>query len=495
VHACRWLSLLFLALSTPAQDLRARSEVVVHQKDGSVLHKLARGVTSVAPAGIRDPDLEPGFPVSALADGGSYWPPAIVAVGNLDRDRELEILFTGLTRGPLYVWNHDGTLVSGWPLPASGAAYPVMGRLAPAGVPDDGTLLVFAGFNPSLIGVWSRMGLPAFGWPQPPQGFITVPAALADIDYDGRDEIFSPEEDRAIHAYRASGKRLAGWPARDLRGDQHRTTPAIADLDGDGDLELVTGTGSGGTGYLLAYHHDGSPVTTGFPITLTSPGRHTTPVLGHVTNSASLDIVVVSGQGAPIPSVVRVFSASGAERWSRQLTGDTQGGTIAALADLDDDGLPEIVVQTTDSINVLRGDGSPFEGWPRFLGGPSGLTYDSHPVVGDVTGDGLPDILVLGPHSGTWNHRQILLYDRHGQLHPRFPKVLPVGSGAVPAIADIDADGRNEIIIGGHYWDGVPGMYDAVWAFDLGGGTHGPVLWGQYMGGPRHQGLYGQAVN
>ncbi|MCK4872127.1 MAG: hypothetical protein KAS72_05340, partial [Phycisphaerales bacterium] len=71
-----------------------------------------------------------------------------------------------------------------------------------------------------------------------------------------------------------------------------------------------------------------------------------------------------------------------------------------------------------------------------------------------------------------------------------FPKSLPIGSGAVPAIADIDLDGRNEIIIGGSYWNGVLGNYDKVWAYDLGGGPHGRVEWSQFGGNARHTGVY-----
>ncbi|HUU98644.1 MAG TPA: hypothetical protein VM487_23165 [Phycisphaerae bacterium] len=58
------------------------------------------------------------------------------------------------------------------------------------------------------------------------------------------------------------------------------------------------------------------------------------------------------------------------------------------------------------------------------------------------------------------------------------------------AIAAIDLDGRNEIIVTGSYWDGYSGDYDKVWAYDLGGDTHGRIEWGQFGGGPRHQNLY-----
>jgi uncharacterized repeat protein (TIGR01451 family) len=60
----------------------------------------------------------------------------------------------------------------------------------------------------------------------------------------------------------------------------------------------------------------------------------------------------------------------------------------------------------------------------------------------------------------------------------------------VPAIADIDLDGRTEIVVAGDYWDGIPGYYEKVWVYDLHGADYGPTEWGQFGGGPRHQSLY-----
>src|SRR5262249_32174197 len=58
-------------------------------------------------------------------------------------------------------------------------------------------------------------------------------------------------------------------------------------------------------------------------------------------------------------------------------------------------------------------------------------------------------------------------------------------------IADIDLDGRNDIIVASDFWNGVSGYYDKVWAFDLHGPTpYGPIQWGQFMGGPKHDGRF-----
>jgi hypothetical protein len=140
---------------------------------------------------------------------------------------------------------------------------------------------------------------------------------------------------------------------------------------------------------------------------------------------------------------------------------------------------------------VLLGTGGNLTGWPQALGA-SLWQGNSGPVVGDVTGDGQPDIAITTQVAGSAENGQLRLYHKTGAVVAGFPKALPLGSGATPAIADVDLDGRNELVVGGSYWNGVTGSYDTLWVYDLHGTAYGPVLWGQFMGGPRHQGRYGQ---
>jgi len=84
--------------------------------------RASRVLGETGPAGqaetVGDPDLEPGFPVQTLHRAGTYGSGQIIhtLVGNIDDEPTAEILVTGLARGPLYAWNSDGTLQSGWPV-------------------------------------------------------------------------------------------------------------------------------------------------------------------------------------------------------------------------------------------------------------------------------------------------------------------------------------------------------------------------------------------
>ncbi len=413
------------------------------------------GSLSVTPT--PDPDLEPGFPVYTDAEeAGTYsgGPAMLTLVGNIDDQPDLEIVVTALANGPLFAWKSNGSLVPGWPVSdIDGAGYPAMGNLS-ATFPGLEVFSVHRGLYPAHGRLFGYAGngslLP--GWPRSSANFIREAPSLADVDRDGIDEIFTGEEDRNLYAYRADGSVLPGWPAFDMRGGQTRNTPAIADIDGDGDLEILTMSQPSTPGgvYLFAYHHDGTPVA-GFPVQDTESlviGH--IPSIGDVDGDGSVEIVVAShvpNQGG----AVKILSGNGT---TERIIPNPRLSSLTVLADLDGDTIPEIIMQGEAELTAFKGDGTLFPGWPRvWATGNTGRT-NSVPVVGDVDGDGQPDIVVLSghPYSGVIGH--VRAYDRFGNSLRGFPKEIPIGGGAVPAIADIDLDGRNEIIVTGRAWDG-----------------------------------------
>src|SRR5262249_10099499 len=105
-------------------------------------------------------------------------------------------------------------------------------------------------------------------------------------------------------------------------------------------------------------------------------------------------------------------------------------------------------------------------------------------------GDGSSDIALTVAVDGSSTGGDVRAYHADGTLLAGFPKVLPLGFGAVPAIADIDLDGRNELIVTSAYWGRTPGSYPKVWAFDLHGSNYGAVEWGQFMHDAQHTGTY-----
>lgn len=435
-----------------------------------------------------DADLVPGFPVRAWQEPGSWraGPNNLALVGDIDGLPGLEILVGGISRGPLFAFHSDGTPVPGWPvLDAGYGAYPALAKLSP-GTPG---MQVVAGYDRGGAAAWDGMGNMLPGWPidlDPTIFEHRLAPTVSDVNGDGLDESLIGL------LRRADGTNLF---VSSVGATAAANSPALADLLGDGEVEFVTAgervgdpTPTGGQ-WLRAERYDGT-LLAGFPVEFHG-FANTYPVVGDVDGDGQLEIALV-GMIQEGVSGVLVYDRGGGLKRALPLGQEIFWGSAPALADLDGDGVPEIVVQTDSALNVLRGDGSSYGDWaePQLF-----WAQDSAPMVGDVDGDGYPEIVV------TQSHGLFEVYDRHGNLLPGFPKQLPLGSNAASAIADLDGDGRNEIVIAAGYsgqyvgdgkaWsatEGTTGNVERVWVYRLGGQRHGPVQWGQFMGNAQHTG-------
>jgi len=113
------------------------------------------------------------------------------------------------------------------------------------------------------------------------------------------------------------------------------------------------------------------------------------------------------------------------------------GGSSPLIVDLDNDGDNEAVTQTTNGIIVYRHDGIPLTGWPKSPHDVSG----GAPVAGNIDGDGDLEIVVS---SGGKN---ITAYHHDGSVVDGWPVQLSL-QAYYPILADFDADGCPEVVVG-----------------------------------------------
>ncbi|MRR09820.1 T9SS type A sorting domain-containing protein [bacterium] len=206
----------------------------------------------------------------------------------------------------------------------------------------------------------------------------------------------------------------------------------LGDIDNDDTLEVIV---AGDDRTLHAWSHDGTPLDS-FPRDLTMETRSTAAVADIDPAYPGNEIVILSGDS-------RVFAFHG--------DGTTVPGFPAltpwvdwvsssvAIADVNRDRKLEIVACNKKGIYVLNAGGGVLPGWPVMH---DGIAIAS-PAIGDIDGNGYPDIVAA---IGT----SVYAYHYNGTLMSGFPVQVSHQEAvqSSPALADVDRDGRQEILIG-----------------------------------------------
>jgi hypothetical protein len=129
------------------------------------------------------------------------------------------------------------------------------------------------------------------GFPVDAGGPITVPAAIADVNGDGRRDIvvFSGS---SILVYNAGGAQVDNFPITIPTSSPLASPPIVADVDGDGKVEVV---GVSADGLVVAYNGNGQ-MARGFPLQA-GRGRQTAAVF---LKSDSICLAVASSDDGSV---------------------------------------------------------------------------------------------------------------------------------------------------------------------------------------------------
>ena len=234
-------------------------------------------------------------------------------------------------------------------------------------------------------------------------------------------------------------------------------TVAAADVTGDGVADIIAGAGAGGWPQVRAFSLAGGVVTevaSFLPYDAAFAGGITVAA-GDVTGDGVADIIVGAGAGAS--PQVRAYSLAGGvvTEVANFVAYDPAfaGGISVAAGDLTGDGIAEIIA------------GAGVGGWPQVrafsvAGGvatevASFLAYDAafaggvSVVAGDVTGDGVADI-IAGAGAGGWP--QVRAFSLAGGIVTEVASYLAYDAtfagGISVAAGDVTGDGVAEIATG-----------------------------------------------
>jgi hypothetical protein len=321
-----------------------------------------------------DGTMVDGWPVDLSED--IAWD-APVAVGDLNGDDDLEIV-VGTAAGRVFAFHSDGTLLPGWPVDLGTGAdtFVSIGALGP---PSPRAVVVCSG---TVLRVYSHDGQdlsPAWGTAV---GAYSSPAAIGDVDGDGTAEIIT-RQPGSIHVHRlgfniAQAFRL--FSTETLTG-----MPALADIDENGDLEIAVGTTEG---KVYVMHHDFTDFAPEFPYDTGNPSPVVGVIFVNLLGNTPPELVFTQLDGTT--HIVFDNGEPGFNYPNNTATNEfVYLPPIVTNVHLSS---PDVVVSAYRSLYCWENLGAVPSGWPRYVGD----LMEESPAAGDIDLDGNIEIVALG---------------------------------------------------------------------------------------------------
>jgi hypothetical protein len=457
----------------------------------------------------RPPSVSRDAAVSAFNANGpsthplSGWPQSIgsgIATPvffDLDGDGKLEVIVCD-GGGSAWVFGADGSVWPGWPRYIGGG----WAQAAVGDVGGDGSIdIVFATTwsptppYPPELWVLDPHGNNRPGFPVPlprAQSGNVSGAVLADLDGNGRLDVGAASE-LGVSFFDAAGTRLPGWPYLwpVQINNRQNSSPAVGDIDRDGKLEVVVGTAAYPDYAVHVIRADGTPMP-GWPQP-TGP-IYSSPALADLDGDGRLEIIAQEGEYYALGNLLHVWRSDGTELpgWPLAIAPDGQSSSSSpAIADLDDDGVPEIVaVDGVGGIHAFHANGNELPGFPFSIGA---IGIYSSPAVVDVDGDGSKEIFLT--FNASPGQQLVGGWKLDGTQLPGFPRILVSGSDmaaqASVHVADADGDGQYDIAAVGN-----TSFSTNVWVLPISGSIRTPSTsdWPKIRNDAGNRGCYGCAV-
>lgn len=487
------------ALEYPEEQTQGNS-VCYGDLDGDKKLEIVFGVKSVFCVNAADGTLK--WSVSQDELGANGWARdtrAPLQILDWDGDGDLEVFAMTFYNniGYVNIIGKTGKIERSW---AIDTGYQVRAGY-PADLDGDGKYELIAGMGlgtagankgASAVYVYNNDG--ALRWSKPlGYGLYSNSITTADLDRDGKPEIIMTYDDTQIAAFRADGSKVeaasfgAAWDKIDFFANYDTVGYNPASLTTSDLRNGLSGTYSGliaddldGTGTKIV----GVALINNIKVTSENMSAGYTAVNSYAGAAQYFAPFVIGLDRA------RYQNASKGFNWSRVPadTGDiftldgevlsSPGAKVSIIdpdyrpvtADVDGDGVKEILYTANDGqVHCFSLDGTEHGAWPfalnsRTTDAPDYIRYASRPTVADVNGDGKPEVVFTTYSTRSQDDTRgkergkLYVLDYTGkklaekELPPLYKRtsdagVYANGCSAAPVVADIDGDGRMEIVV------------------------------------------------
>jgi subtilisin family serine protease len=330
-------------------------------------------------------------------DAGTYWSSGIVPMVDGAGNKTLALASQGTTSHSEYrTFSPDGATQKTTSLTNYGDFFqPSVGDLD--GVPGDESVVT----DVFMLKTFYADGTFSTITPIPQVHVENSPVILEDLNNDSRLETVVlgqniNNQTALVFAYLTNGQQLnANFPVAvaDLNANMTSHTfgsrLAVGDVDGDGNKEILVMEGTSASTFSpRLFHNDGTPLSWAAQ---TQSGWPDQMVLADLDHNGTLETIFVCGCNSR--KEIHVLQPDGTERvgWPVILTNSPYTISYIAVGNLKRDGHDEIVVTNSNQLFVLKPDGTSFSAaWPYTA---SGYGLFGPIALADIDGDGLPEII------------------------------------------------------------------------------------------------------
>ena len=277
-----------------------------------------------------------------------------------------------------------------------------------------------------------------------------------DLDGDGIADlvVWRPADGTWFSLTSTSGYNYANYRANQWGSQVQGDIPLFGDIDGDALADLIVWRPTNGTWYWLTSSTGYNPAASGSK-QWGNASLGDQPMLADMDGDRRMDLVVwrastgtwhwlTSGSGY-------AYAAAGVKQWGNQGAGD-----VPKLGDVDGDGRADLIVWRAPSGTWFWLTSS--TGYDYAAGGSkqwgNGSLGDT-PLVADIVGDRLADLIVWRAPEGTW----YWLTSSSGYSYATYGAKQwgNLSLGDVPLTPDLDGDGKADLTVwrapsGTWYW-------------------------------------------